>query len=107
MSMFQIILLAVFGAFAIAGILIFSFLIGSNSNSSIGAVRVWGTFDETAFSVVVRQLSENDPRLRQVTYTKKNADTFPQDLTNALASGTGPVLYILRQDSAVADAAKI
>lgn len=107
MSMFQIILLCTFGAFAIAGILIFAFLVGSNSSSSIGAVTMWGTFDETAITVVVRQLSENDDRLRQVIYVEKDPETFEEELTSALAAGGGPDLYILRHDYAVVDAPKI
>lgn len=105
--MFQIVLLCAFGGFAIAGILIFALLIGSGSNSSIGEVTLWGTFDETAVTTVVRQLSENDDRLRQILYVEKNPDTFEQELTSALASGTGPDLYILRSDHAVLDASKI
>lgn len=107
MSAFQIILLSVFGAFAVAGILIFAFLVGSNSSSSIGAVTIWGPFDDVAVQTIIRQLSEDDSRLRQVTYVRKNPETFEQELTNALASGTGPDLYILRHDYAVVDAPKI
>lgn len=107
MSLFQIILLCAFGAFAIAGILIFAFLVGSNSGSSIGPVTVWGTFDEAAVVTVVRQLSENDDRLRQVAYVEKDVATFEQELTNALASGAGPDLYILRSDFAVMDTSKL
>ena len=106
-SSFQIILLCVFGAFAVAGILIFAFLVGSNTASTIGAVTVWGPFDDVAMQTIIRQLAENDGRLRQVTYVRKNPETFEQDLTNALASGTGPDLYVLRQDNAVIDAPKI
>jgi len=107
MSSFQIILLCIFGAFAVAGILIFAFLVGSNSGSSIGAVTVWGTFDDVAVQTIIRQLSEEDSRLRQVTYVRKNADTFEQELTNALASGTGPDLFLLRSDHTLVDAPKI
>jgi ABC-type glycerol-3-phosphate transport system substrate-binding protein len=107
MSSFQMILLGAFGAFAVAGILIFAFLVGSNSGSSIGAVTVWGPFDDVAVQTIIRQLSEEDPRLRQVTYVRKNPETFEAELTNALASGTGPDLYILRQDYAVLDTPKI
>lgn len=107
MSSFQIILLCIFGAFAVAGILIFAFLVGSNSGSTIGAVTIWGPFDDVAVQTIIRQLSENDSRLRQVTYVKKNPETFESDLTNALASGTGPDLYILRNDYSVVDSAKI
>lgn len=107
MSSFQIAILAIFGAFAVAGILIFAFLVGSNSGSTIGAVTVWGTFDEVAVQTIIRQLSESDSRLRQVTYVAKNPETFSQELTNALASGTGPDLYLLSNSDTVVDAPKI
>ncbi len=107
MSSFQIILLSIFGACAVAGILIFAFLVGSNTSSTIGPVTIWGPFDEVAVQTVIRQLSEEDSRLRQVTYIRKNPETFETELTNALASGTGPDLYMLRHDYAVVDQAKI
>lgn len=107
MSSFQIILLSVFGAFAVGGILIFAFLVGGNSASSLGAVTVWGTFDEVAMQTIIRQLSEEDNRLRQVTYVRKGEATYQQELTNALASGTGPDLFVLRTDYAVVDSGKI
>jgi ABC-type glycerol-3-phosphate transport system substrate-binding protein len=107
MTSFQIVLLSIFGALAVAGILIFAFLVGSNTGSTIGVVTVWGPFDETAVQTIIRQLSEDDARLRQVTYIRKNADTFEQELTNALASGTGPDLFLLRSDHTVVDALKI
>jgi ABC-type glycerol-3-phosphate transport system substrate-binding protein len=107
MSSFQIILLSIFGACAVAGILIFAFLVGSNSSSTIGAITIWGPFDEVAVQTIIRQLAEDDSRLRQITYVRKNPETFEVELTNALASGSGPDLYILRQDHAVVDEAKI
>ncbi len=107
MSSFQIILLSIFGAFAVAGVLIFAFFVGGNSGSTIGPVTIWGTFDDVAMQTIIRQLSEDDSRLRQVVYVRKNQETFEADLTNALASGTGPDLFILRHDFAVLDAAKI
>lgn len=107
MSSFQIILLSVFAAFAVAGILIFAFLVGSNANSSLGPVVIWGPFDDVAIQTIIRQLSDEDSRLRQVTYVRKSPETFNQELTNALASGSGPDLYIVRNDTTVIDAAKI
>jgi len=107
MSPFQIILLTAFGAFGVAGVLIFAFIVSTGSSSSIGAVTIWGPFDEVAVQTIIRQLSESDSRLRQVTYVRKDPETFGNELTNALASGTGPDLYILRQDHAVVDAPKI
>ena len=107
MSSFQIIVLSVFGAFTVGGVLIFAFLVGSNSAATIGQVVVWGPLDETAFGSVLRELSENDGRLRQVTYVQKNEDTYVQELTNALAAGEGPDLFIMREDQTVSEGAKV
>ena len=44
--------------------------------------------------------------MNQVTYEKKDPATFEPDLTNALASGSGPDLFLIRQDYALKDAGK-
>ena len=106
LSMFQLSLLVTFGSLAIAGVLIFSLAIGGNQGNSIGSVKIWGTLDPAAFAVVLRQAAENNAQLSQVTYEKKDPATFEAELTDALASGTGPDLFLLRQDYALKDAGK-
>lgn len=106
-SPFQVILLTVFGATAVAGILIFAFLISSGSGSAIGPVVVWGTFDEAAFSAVLRTLSDSDNRLKAVTYVQKNPESFERELTEALASNIGPDLFIMRSDHTIIDSTKV
>lgn len=107
LSMFQIVVLSTFGALAIAGIMIFSFVVGGSDGEGIGEVKMWGTLDATAFSVVLRQLSDDDSRLKQVTYVQKDAASYERDLTDALASGTGPDLFILRNDYAERNSSKV
>ncbi len=107
LSLFQITLLAAFGALAIAGILIFALAVGGGTQSSVGAVRIWGTLDQAAFSAVIRQAAENNADLSQVSYEQKDPATFEQELTEALASGAGPDLFLLRSDYAVKDAGKV
>jgi maltose-binding protein MalE len=107
LSVFQIALLAGFGAFAVAGVLIFAFAVGGSSSTSLGPVKIWGTLDATEFSAVLRQAAEADPSLGQVTYVQKDAATYETDLTKALASGTGPDLFLLEQDYAFKDYAEI
>lgn len=107
LSIFQTVLLAVFGALAVSGVLIFALVINNNASESIGPVTVWGTFEEGAFNSVIRQISESDERFKQVTYVQKDPETFSAGLTEALASGGGPDLFILRQDYAVREAGKI
>ncbi len=105
--MFQIILLAVFSALAISGILIFALVVGGGGGNAIGPVVIWGTHDPTAFATVLRQAAENESRLAQVSYVQKDASTYVEMLTEALASGTGPDLYLLRQDYVIRDSGKI
>jgi ABC-type glycerol-3-phosphate transport system substrate-binding protein len=107
LSFFQLVVLATFAALAVAGVAIFAFVVGGNNTNTIGEVRIWGTLDQASFRTVMRQLDENNPGLRQVTYEQKNADTFARELTDALASGTGPELFILTQDNAEREASKI
>ncbi len=99
-SLFQVILLAVFGSVAVAGVLIFAFAVGGNGSSAVGPVQIWGTLDQNAFTTVIRSVAEDDPTLSQVTYVQKDPATFEEELTSALARGAGPDLYLLRQDYA-------
>jgi len=107
LSIFQVILLASFGAIAIAAVLIFAFAVGGASSSTTGPVLIWGTLDETTFTTIIRQASESNPDLSRVTYQQHPAETFDEDLTDALASGDGPDLFLLRQDFAYSDASKL
>lgn len=107
LSVFQIILLSAFGALAISGMLIFALFVGAGAGNAIGPITIWGTLDPNAFAVVLRQAAENDGRLSQVTYVQKDPATFAQELTEALASGTGPDLFLLRQDYAMRDKGKV
>lgn len=103
---FQLILLAVFGALGVAGVLVFALVVGGGSGTGVGEVTVWGTFEEARVQAVLRAASETDDRLNGVTYERKDSATFQADLTDALASGTGPDLFFMSQDWAVHDAPK-
>ena len=107
LSVFQITLLAVFGALAVAGVLIFAFAIGGTTNNSIGPVKIWGTLDGNAFAAVIRASADSNPALSQVSYVQKDPATFEADLTKALASGTGPDLFLIPQNYAYKDAGEI
>ncbi len=106
-SAFQIALLATFGALAIAGVLIFSFFISKGDNASIGAVTVWGTFDEALVQGAFADLAETHPDLESVTYIKKNQATYQTDLVNAFASGEAPDLFFLTQEEAYAQKGRV
>jgi ABC-type glycerol-3-phosphate transport system substrate-binding protein len=105
-SPFQIVLLALFGGLAVAGVFIFALVVSGGNNSAVGQVTVWGTFDESRVQAVIRAAAETDDRLTGVTYVRKDPTTYENDLVNALASGTGPDLFFLSQDWAYHDAGK-
>jgi len=107
LSMFQVGLLVFFGAMAIAGVLIFSFAIGGGTTNTVGPVTIWGTLNQTAFTTVIRQAADSNKELSQVTYVQKDPATYEADITQALANGTGPDLFILRQDEALKDAGEV
>lgn len=107
LSVFQISLLAGFGAFAVAGVLIFALAVGGGNSTSLGPVQIWGTLDGGAFSAALRQIAESDPSLAQVTYVQKDPATFDADITKALAAGNGPDLILLQQGYAFKDRAEL
>ncbi|HWP61016.1 MAG TPA: hypothetical protein VN495_00220, partial [Candidatus Paceibacterota bacterium] len=85
-SLFQIILLCVFGAIAVAGVLVFSLAIGGGgSGASIGKVVIWGTLDKTAFDAVLQEVFQANPDMQGVSYVQKDAATYQSQLADALA----------------------
>ncbi len=107
MSMFQVILLCVFGACAIAGVLIFALAVGRGNSNVVGQVVIWGTFDGNAITDLLREAADADSSLLGVTYVQKDADSYITGITDALASGKGPDLIILRQDFALTQETRV
>jgi maltose-binding protein MalE len=102
-SVFQITLLAVFGACAVVGIIIFALVSSSAKTTSVGPVVIWGTVDAGTFTSMIQNAANTYPALSQATYVQKDPATYTADLTQALASGTGPDLFLISQDQAVED----
>ncbi|KKW24455.1 MAG: hypothetical protein UY70_C0001G0023 [Candidatus Kaiserbacteria bacterium GW2011_GWB1_52_6] len=101
------ILLVIFGALAISGILIFALFVGQGTSNTVGSITVWGTLDQGAFSTVIRQASENTGELSGVVYEQKDAATYDAELTNALANGQGPDIFLMREDQAMKNVGKV
>lgn len=107
MSTFQIVILAVFAALAVAGVGIFAFVVGGQQTDTIGPVEMWGTFDDAAVNAVLRHLSEGDSRFKNITYVEKKPEMYGAELTEALASSRGPDVFIMRDNEVVRDGNKI
>lgn len=107
LSVFQTILLVVFGTLAISGVLVFALVVNSNAGNSIGPITIWGTLPEQAFATVLRQAAEEEGRLSQVTYVEQDDVGYEARLTEALASGVGPDIFLLRQDHVMRNIGKV
>lgn len=106
---FQLITIIVFIVLAIFGILVFSNAIpigNSNTPGSLGTVVLWGTVKSAMMAPLLEDFNSANPTF-VVQYVQKSADTFDQDLLEALASGTGPDMFFLPDNLAFHYAKKI
>src|SRR3989338_1760425 len=94
---FQLIIIIVFIALAIFGVLVFSGAIpigNKNQAGGLGTVVLWGTVKSGAMSSLLEDFNNANPTFI-VKYEEKFPDTFDQDLLEAIASGTGPDMFFL------------
>jgi multiple sugar transport system substrate-binding protein len=109
MKNFQLIILIVFIVAAIFGVLVFSGAIpigNKGSAGSLGTVTLWGTVPSSLISTPLEDFN-NANQTFTVKYEQKSADTFDQDLLEALATGNGPDLFFLPDNLAYHYANKI
>ncbi len=107
LSIFQVLLLCFFGAFAVAGVAIFAFAVSGKNGTATGPVVIWGTLDKNTFQSVLQDVADSNPDFLQVTYVQKDEDSYMTEITNALAEGVGPDLMLLRQDYAYSQVSRV
>jgi multiple sugar transport system substrate-binding protein len=105
---FQLIIIVIFIAAAIVGILVFSgaIPIGEDKEGSLGTVVLWGTVPAEFVSVPLEEFNKANTSFI-VKYEQKSSATFDRDLLEALASGRGPDLFLLPDNLAYHYANKI
>lgn len=100
LSTFQIVVTGLFIIFIVIGVLLFAGVGGfGKSDTDIGEVVIWGTYDDRVIDPVIEELSFDDPRFDHVAYVEKDSRSFDADLVEALASGQGPDIFFLKQDT--------
>ena len=63
------------------------------SNNQPVVLNFWKTFEDSQnMQALISAYTQQHPNV-QIIYTKKNIETYSQDLINALASGTGPDIF--------------
>ena len=108
MKNFQIIILIVFIAAAIFGVLVFSGTIplGRDESAGQGTVVLWGTLPSALISGALETFNQTHPSF-VTNYVEKSPETFDRELLEALASGAGPDLLFLPDELAYGYADKI
>ncbi len=109
MKNFQLITIIVFIALAVFGVLVFSGAIpigNSNTPGSLGTVVLWGTEKTSAMMPLLEEFNNANPTF-VVKYVQKSAESFDQDLLEALADGAGPDMFFLPDSLAFHYANKI
>jgi len=100
LSTFQIVVTGLFIFFTVVGVLSFAGFGGFGGRDvKTGPVTVWGTYDDRTINSILEELSYSDPRFEQVTYVEKDSRTFNESLVEALASGDGPDIFFLEQNT--------
>lgn len=93
----QTISIIAFAAFAIGGFLLFANSSGSGA-SKVQTVVVWGTLPDTVMRPLVEIASTKQTLIE---YVEQDSATFERTLLEALASGTGPDLFLITHDTAL------
>ena len=106
---FQIILIGVFAALAVGGIIFFSVFrgFGGEENPYGASVEIWGTLDTRALETTIHAIADDDDNFGVVSYIQKDPSTFHDELVNAVAEGRGPDAIILSNDALVSERAKL
>lgn len=103
-SLFQGILLGVFGVFALVGLFVFATYTSNNTGGgvTVGEVVVWGTLDRDRMQATLVAAMQVEPALKGVMYVKKEPSTLAAELASAIATGTSPDLVLASQEELLA-----
>jgi len=97
MSKFQIIFTTVFAIFIMIGVIIFATSGRDNSGVIVGDVVIWGTVKEEIVDSIIKNLTEEDESFKNVKYEEKDEQNFDLILIEAIASDSGPDIFLLPQ----------
>lgn len=103
MNNFQTILVAIFLAFFVFAVLIFSGAInmdGKKGQSLVsGKVVIWGTIPSSQISMLIQNIINDDSA--SIKYVEQDKDKYQNNLIEAFAKDQGPDLFILTPDMVI------
>ncbi|MEK7578929.1 MAG: extracellular solute-binding protein [Patescibacteria group bacterium] len=100
MKTFQTILLAIFGFFILAGVIVIATFGrgGGGGGDVLAEGEVWGTLSASFVDTVVSEFNLANDNILTITYREFPPETFNQELIEALAAGRGPDAVIFTED---------
>jgi len=107
MTNFQIILLGFFIFFILVGVVLFAGFGGGGNQDIVGNVVIWGDIDDIVMNNFLSQLRNENDSFKGVSYKEISNNSFDQELSEALASGSGPDVFLLSQESILKHQSKI
>lgn len=108
LNTFQIVILGVFIAFAVLGVVLFAGFGGfDRGGRAIGDVEIWGTLPREAMERVLEDVRAERDDFAAVRYVEKRSERYGEELAEALAAGRGPDLFLLPSARVLSDAEKI
>lgn len=100
-SLFQTILLVVFGFTLVIGVLIFSGVLPGfkeTNIASVGKITLWGTIPRSVMDPILYKVNNDYKKYFLVNYVQKDAENFDRELVEALALGKAPEVIIGHQE---------
>ncbi len=98
MSLFQVILIGVFGLGALIGLFVFATYTSNGGGEQIGSVVIWGVLSEDDMQATLTAIGQTNTGLKSVSYVQKNPATLASDLASAIATGASPDLILASQE---------
>jgi len=107
MKPFQLVVLGIFGFFAVVGVIVFATFRGGGSGEGQIPVSVWGTMPSEVIRQTLNEYNTNTEEKITLLYTEFRPEDFDQRLVEALAENRGPDVVFLSQDAILQHQAKI
>ncbi|MDO8593340.1 MAG: extracellular solute-binding protein [bacterium] len=98
MSLFQVILIGVFGFGALIGLFVFATYTSNGGGNTTGPVVIWGTLPKEGMQSLLTIAAQTDTTLKGVSYVQKSQAALPADLASAIATGSAPDLVLASQE---------
>lgn len=97
-SLFQGILIGVFGLGAVIGLFVFATYTSNGGSDDVGTVVIWGVLPQDDIQAALTVIGQTNTNLKSVSYIQKNPETLSSELASAIATGVSPDLVLASQE---------